>query len=70
MEPRLVLSSPDLAPSLGPPPSPGPNVIWANTDAALRKAVSSLESGQTVVIQKGTYNPSNALHVGKNSPVT
>jgi hypothetical protein len=70
LESRLVMSSPDLAPSLGPPPAAGSNVIWVNTDAALQNAITNLQSGQTIVIQKGTYNLSNTLYIGKNHPVT
>jgi hypothetical protein len=61
LESRLVMSSPNLAPSLGPPPAAGSKVIWVNTDAALQNAITNLQSGQTIVIQKGTYNLSNTL---------
>ncbi len=59
-----------LAPSLGAPPSPGPNVIWVSTQTALQSAFSSLKSGQTIVIQPGTYNLSNTLYIGVNSNIT
>ena len=59
-----------LAPSLGPPPSPGPNVIWVSTQSALQTAFTNLASGQTIVIQPGTYNLSSTLYIGLNSQVT
>ena len=59
-----------LAPSLGPPPSPGPNVIWVSTQSALQTAVSNLQSGQTIVIEPGTYNLSSTLYIGLNSDIT
>ena len=59
-----------LAPSLGPPPSPGPNVIWVSTQSALQSAFSNLQSGQTIVIEPGTYNLSSTLYIGLNSNIT
>ena len=59
-----------LAPSLGPPPSPGPNVIWVSTQSALQSAFSNLQSGQTIVIEPGTYNLSSTLYIGHNSNIT
>src|SRR5271166_1780763 len=59
-----------LAPSLGPPPSPGPNVIWVSTQSALQSAFTSLQSGQTIVIEPGTYNLSSTLYIGLNSNIT
>jgi methionine-rich copper-binding protein CopC len=59
-----------LAPSLGPPPSPGPNVIWVSTQAALQTAVSTLQSGQTIVIQPGTYTLTSTLYVALNGNIT
>ena len=74
LEDRSLLSSTgdptSLAPSLGPPPSPGPNVIWVNTQSALQNAFSNLKSGQTIVIQPGTYNLSSTLYIGLNSQIT
>jgi|GEM_PF-947586 len=70
LEERLVLSSPEAAPSLGPPPAPSSNVIWVNSDASLQSAINDLQSGQTIVIQKGTYKLSNTLYIGKNHQVT
>jgi hypothetical protein len=70
LEARVVLSSPDQAPSLGPPPPASASVVWVNTEAALQNAFNNLQSGQTVVIQKGTYNLSNTLYLGKNRAVT
>ncbi|WP_435011877.1 Ig-like domain-containing protein (plasmid) [Tundrisphaera lichenicola] len=73
LEIRQVLSTGDpttLASSLGAPPAPGPNTIWVNSDATLQNAVGNLQSGQTIVIQKGTYNLSNTLYIGKNRAVT
>jgi len=59
-----------LASSLGPPPSPGPNVIWVSNQAALQTAFSNLQSGQTIVIEPGTYNLSSTLYIGLNSNIT
>src|SRR4051794_14726997 len=73
LEERLVLSTGDpttLAPSLGSPPAPSTSVIWVNTAAALQNAVANLQSGQTVVIQKGTYNLSNSLTIANGSNIT
>src|SRR5262249_34461669 len=69
LETRLVLSSPYSAPSLGPPPPPSDNVIWVNTEEDLQNAVANLQSCQTIVIQKGTYNLSKGLYVGLDHPV-
>jgi hypothetical protein len=70
LEARVALSAPDQAPTLGPPPPASASVIWVNTEAALQNAFNNLQSGQTVVIQKGTYNLSNTLYIGKNRAVT
>jgi hypothetical protein len=59
-----------LAPSLGPPPTPGPNVIWVNSQTALQNAVSNLQSGQTIVIRPGTYHLSSTLYIGLNGNIT
>jgi hypothetical protein len=59
-----------MAPSLGPPPSPGPGVFWVNTESALQNAFNNLQSGNTVVIQPGTYNLSRTLYIGLNSNIT
>jgi hypothetical protein len=59
-----------LAPSLGRPPSPSSSVIWVNTVSALQSAVANLVSGQTIVIQPGTYNLTSTLYVGLNSSLT
>ncbi len=59
-----------LAPSLGAPPSPGPNVIWVSTQTALQNAFSNLQSGQTIVIEPGVYNLSSTLYIGNNSNIT
>jgi hypothetical protein len=69
LETRLVLSSPYSAPSLGAPPPPSANVLWVNTEAGLQNAVANLQSGQTIVIQKGTYNLSRTLYLGNGHPV-
>jgi methionine-rich copper-binding protein CopC len=69
LETRLVLSSPYSAPSLGAPPAPSANVIWVNTESALQNAVANVQSGQTIVIQKGTYNLTGSLYLGLNRQV-
>jgi hypothetical protein len=45
-------------------------VVWVNTEAALQNAVSSIESGRTIVIQKGTYDLSMQLNIGLSHQVT
>src|SRR5438270_12057749 len=70
LEPRVVLNAPSAAPSLGAPPSPGPNVVWVNTEAQLQSAVNNVRSGETIVIQKGTYNLSSTLYLGLPNQVT
>jgi hypothetical protein len=70
LEPRLVLSAPSSAPSLGDPPPPSDTVFWVNTESALQKAVNNLQSGDTIVVQKGTYTLSNTLYIGKNAPIS
>jgi hypothetical protein len=69
LEPRLLLKGPADAPPLGPPPAPGPSVIWVDTEAELQSAVHNLQSGQTIVIQKGTYTLTRELNLGLNRPV-
>ncbi|MBX7135011.1 MAG: Ig-like domain-containing protein [Fimbriimonadaceae bacterium] len=59
-----------LAPSLGTPPSAGPNVIWVSTVTELQNAVSNLTSGQTIVIRPGTYNLTSTLYIGVNSRIS
>src|SRR5438552_1734533 len=70
LEPRLALSLPSAAPFLGPPPAAGPGVAWVNTVAGLQKAVSDLQSGETIVIQKGTYNLAQTLYIGNHRQLT
>jgi hypothetical protein len=41
-----------------------------NTESGLQNAVSNLQSGQTIVIQKGTYNLSSTLYIGLNHQVS
>jgi hypothetical protein len=70
LEPRLVLSSPSSAPLLGTPPDPGPGVVWVNTETDLQNAVANLQSGETIVIQRGTYDLTSGLYIGYNHQVT
>ena len=70
LEGLVMLTLPAAAPPLGPPPPPSASVIWVNTEAALQSAVGNRQSRQTIVIQKGTYNLSNTLYVGKSRQVT
>ena len=44
-------------------------MIWVNTESSLQSAVKNVKSGQTIVIQKGTYNLSSTLYVGLNANV-
>ncbi|QDV39733.1 PA14 domain-containing protein [Tautonia plasticadhaerens] len=69
LEPRVLLRSPLAAPSLGAPPAPGPNAIWVDTAAELSQAVGNLQSGQTIVIEPGTYNLTGTLYVGNGRQV-
>lgn len=69
LESRLLLKGPSDAPPLGPPPSPGPSVIWVDTVAELQAAVNNLQNGQTVVIQRGTYALTQTLYVGNGHQV-
>src|SRR5262249_52876433 len=69
LEQRLLLKAPWDAPPLGPPPGPGPNVIWVNTENDLRNAFRNLQSGQTLVIERGVYNLSETLYLGDRGPV-
>ena len=48
LEERRVLKAWTDAPPLGPPPAPGPGVIWVDTVPELQGAISNLKSGQTV----------------------
>jgi hypothetical protein len=70
LEPRLLFKLPADAPPLGPPPNPGPSVFWVNTEAALQTAVNGLQSGQTIVIQRGTYHLSRTIWLGLHRPLT
>src|SRR5688500_17533699 len=56
LEARTLLRAPFEAPSLGPPPAPGPAAIWVDTVAELQTAVRNAQSGQTIVVEPGTYD--------------
>jgi hypothetical protein len=66
LEARDVPAGPGDAPPLPPPPA---NAIQVDTVAELETAVANLQSGQTVVIQPGTYQLTRTLFVGKDNPV-
>ena len=66
---RVLPRSPFEAPSLGPPPAPGAGVVWVDTVAELQDAVRNLQSGQTVVVQRGTYDLTETLYLGRSGPV-
>jgi hypothetical protein len=70
MESRLVPSAPSSAPALPAPPPPGPSSIWVSTEADLQNAVQNLQSGQTIVIQPGTYHLSQTLNIGLNHQIS
>ncbi|HXG11332.1 MAG TPA: cohesin domain-containing protein [Gemmataceae bacterium] len=70
LESRLLLRSPFEAPSLGPPPNPGPGVVWVSTVTELQSAVRNLQSNQTIVIRRGTYNLTETLIVGRSGPIS
>jgi hypothetical protein len=69
LEARDLPRSPFEAPSLGPPPAPGPDVVWVGTEPELQAAVDGLQSGQTVVVRPGTYNLTRPLVLGKHGQV-
>jgi Ca2+-binding RTX toxin-like protein len=69
LESRLLLKGPSDAPPLGPPPDPGPNVIWVDTVAELQTAVRDVQSGQTIVIESGEYLLTQTLYVGNNGQI-
>ncbi len=70
LETRLLLKGPADAPPLGPPPPPSATVVWVDTEPELQAAIGNLQSGQTVVIQKGTYTLTRELNVGLNRQVS
>jgi hypothetical protein len=70
LETRLTPALPSAAPSLGPPPPPSSTVIWVSDVNGLQNAIANLQSGQTIVIQKGTYNLTSTLYIGPNSTNT
>jgi hypothetical protein len=67
LEDRLTPALPSAAPSLGTPPAPGPNVVWVHDLTGLQNAFSNLQSGETLVIQKGTYLLTQPLIAGNGS---
>ncbi len=69
LETRVLPRSPWEAPSLGPPPPPGPDTIWVGTEPELQAAVQNLRSNQTVVVRPGEYRLTRPLYVGKDTPV-
>src|SRR5262245_60440692 len=69
LESRRLLSLPSAAPPLGPPPAPGPGVVWVHTEPALQRAIRNLHSDETVVIQKGTYRLTHTLGIGLQTAV-
>ena len=69
LETREVPAAPGDAPPLPPPPPPSATVIHVDTVAELEAAVANLQSGQTVVVQPGTYQLTRTLYIGKDRPV-
>jgi Ca2+-binding RTX toxin-like protein len=69
LEARLLLKGPADAPPLGPPPPAGGNVIWVGTVSELQNAVANLQSNQTIVIRRGTYDLTQTLYVGNGHQV-
>jgi hypothetical protein len=67
---RVLPRSPFEAPSLGPPPAPGADVVWVDTATELQDAVRNLRSNQTVVIEAGTYDLTETLYVGRFGQVS
>jgi hypothetical protein len=45
-------------------------VVWVDNEPALQDAVSNLHSGETIVIQPGSYALSSTLYIGLPNPVT
>jgi len=70
LEPRLALSLPASAPPLPAPPPPSASVVWVNTEPALQAAFKNIQSGETIVIQPGTYNLTSTLYIGASRHVT
>ncbi len=70
LEARLLLKAPNDAPPLEPPPAPSAAVVWVDTVAKLQDAVNNLQSGQTIVLQKGTYTLTHELNLGLNRQVS
>jgi hypothetical protein len=70
LEQRLLLKAPSDAPPLGPPPDPGPDVVWVDDEAGLQNAVRNVHPGETVVIRPGTYYLSQTLYIGLSHPVS
>ena len=56
LEARELLKGPADAPSLGPPPQPGPDAVWVDSVQELQDAVQNVQSGQTIVIEPGVYD--------------
>lgn len=69
LEARELPRTPFEAPTLGPPPAPGAQVVWVATEPELQTAVANLQSGQTIVVSPGTYDLTRPLYVGKNAAV-
>ncbi len=67
LEDRILLKSPSAAPPLPPPPV---DAVWVDTLSELYNAVDNLQSGQTVVIQPGTYNLTRHLGIGQFGQVS
>jgi hypothetical protein len=69
LECREVPAAPADAPPLPPPPPPSSTVIHVDTVAELESAVANLQSGQTVVVQPGTYQLTRTLYIGNGRQV-
>ncbi len=63
----LRAASPDTAPPL---PAPTGTIVTVSNVSQLQAAFSSLQSGQTIVINPGTYNLTGSLYVNGRSNVT
>ena len=59
-----------VGPELGAPPPASANVIWVSTVSQLQNAVANLQSGQTIVVQPGTYQITAPLYVGLSHQVS
>jgi hypothetical protein len=54
---------------LPPPPLASATAVWVSTERQLQNAVANLQSGQTIVLEPGTYDLTRTLYIGLTHPV-